>query len=241
MRTIIWFAFFWISLVFLTPSMLRAHRFQKQGRLAELETLVTKKVIWWMSTLLRLAGVEVHVRGSEQIPKGAVLFASNHQGNFDIPILLCGLDTPHGLVAKSELGKIPFIRVWMRYLGCVFLDRNNPRKSAAAMNEAAELLQQGRSMIIFPEGTRSRGGPIGEFKSGAFKIALKTKVPVVPVCIEGSYQAMEAHGFRIHPAKVTVHILPPVQTEGLTKEEGKLLGEHLHTLIQKERNTILAQ
>lgn len=240
MRTAIWFLFFWVSLLCLTPAMLYAGSLHRKGKTAERDAYVRTKVFWWMGTLLRLAGVTVDVKGRENIPDGACVFAANHQGNFDIPILLCSLDAP-GVVAKAELGALPFLRTWMTYLGCVFLDRRDVRKSAAALSEAAGNLSNGRSMLIFPEGTRSRGGDIGTFKGGAFKMAQKTGCPVVPVCIEGSYRAMEAHGVWIHPAHVKVRILPPVQTEGLSREDARSLGPRVETLIRTQREALLRE
>ncbi len=192
MRTIIWFLYFWLSLILLVPSMLRAQFLTSRRKWEKRDRMVNSRVRWWMGSLLRLAGVEVTVSGLENIPNCPAVFVSNHQGNFDIPILLCNLDRVHGIVAKIELQKIPFIRIWMRYFNCVFIDRNNPRRSMAALNQAIRNIQEGGSMIIFPEGTRSRNDEVGEFKAGGFKIAQKTGAPIVPVCIGGSYKAMEA-------------------------------------------------
>lgn len=238
MRTLIWFAFFWISLIFLVPSMLYAQWLDKKEKTDELDRLVCKCVYWWMHSLLRLAGVTVDTAGLDNIPDQPAVFISNHQGNFDIPLLLCSLNRPHGIVAKIELQKIPFIRIWMRYLGCVFIDRHNPRQSAAALNQAAENVLKGHSMIIFPEGTRSKGGEIGEFKAGGFKIAQKTRAPIVPVCIEGSYKIMEANGNRMKPANVKIRILPVIDTAGLSKEELKEIPDKVYALIAAEKSKL---
>ena len=239
MRTLIWFAYFWISLICLTPSMLYTILLDRKGRRVERDRIVSKCVYGWMNALLRLAGVTVQVDGLEQIPEDKpCVFVCNHQGNFDIPILLCFLDRPHGIVAKKELGRLPFIRIWMRYLGCVFLDRHNARQSAQALGQAVENLQNGYSMIIFPEGTRSRGKPVGEFKAGAFRIAAKTGAYLVPVCIEGSYRAMEAQGFWIRPAKVSLTLMPPIDTATLSKEQMKELPAQLEQMIGERREQI---
>ncbi len=238
MRTLIWFVYFWITLVAMVPFMLYAWYLNRSGQLKRRDAFVARMVTGWMGSLLKLAGVKVEVCGLEHIPKHPVVFVSNHQGNFDIPILLRHLDRPHGLVAKVELQKLPFVRIWMRYLGCVFLDRENLRKSAAALNEAAKNLQDGYSMIIFPEGTRSRGDTVGEFKSGAFKIAYKTGTPIVPIRIDGSYRAMEANqGLRITPAKVRLQVLPPVEVTGLTKEQLRQLEQEIRQQIIRAQKT----
>lgn len=231
LRTAIWFAYFWISLIFLTPSMLHARHLERSGRCDELHSLVNKKVSRWMGAMLWLAGVTVSVSGHENIPDTPCVFVSNHQGNFDIPLLLRHLDSPHGVVAKAELHRLPFIRVWMRYLGCVFIDRHNPRQSVTALNEAAQSVQNGRSMIVFPEGTRSRSDSVGEFKSGGFKVAFKAGAPIVPVCIDGSFKVMEANKMLIKPARVNIRILPKIETSGLSKDELHGICEQVRELI----------
>lgn len=90
-------------------------------------------------------------------------------------------------------------------------------------------------MLIFPEGTRSRGEQVGPFKTGAFRAASKAKVPIVPLCISGSYKVMEAHGFWIHPATVRIKFLPPVHTAQLDREALKDLDTHIRQLIVEEK------
>ncbi|MEG2842222.1 MAG: lysophospholipid acyltransferase family protein, partial [Ruthenibacterium sp.] len=89
----------------------------------------------------------------------------------------------------------------------------------------------GKSMIVFPEGTRSKGGPMGEFKSGGFKMACKAKAPIVPVVIDGSYKIMEANGNWMRPAHVNITILPPIATAALTREEQKALPQKVAQMI----------
>ena len=232
MRTILWFCYFWISLILLVPEMLYAIYLHRHGKLARRDAFVGKIVTFWMRSLLKLAGVTVHVTGQENIPSQVpCVFVCNHQGYFDIPILLCYLDGPHGFIAKMQLRYFPFIRIWMRLFGCVFIDRDHPRESMKALDQAIQNLRDGYSMTIFPEGTRSRGDEVGEFKSGAFRIAYKTGAPIVPLCIDGSYKAMEGNGMWIKPAHVNLHILPPVQTSNLSKEQLKTLEEEIRQQI----------
>lgn len=233
MRTLIWFLYFWSALLLLMPQMRRAQRAEREGNTALRDEIVNREVSGWARWLLRLAGVQITVTGRENIPTDeAVVFVSNHQGYFDIPLLLTQLDRPHGLVAKDAVKKLPLVRDWMQLLGCVFIDRNNARQSVTALGEAARSLrEQGRSFIIFPEGTRNRGGELLEFKHGAFKIALKAGAPIVPVCIDGTYRVMEARHNWIGPAQVRLTILPPVVTRDLDREAGKRIGEEIREQI----------
>ncbi len=122
------------------------------------------------------------------IPDEPVLFVSNHQGSFDIPLLLGYIDKPKAFIAKWELRYLPFIGSWMKELGCIFIKRNDFRQTLKAFKGAGEVFKKGQSLVIFPEGTRSRSSKLGEFKRGSLKIALREKVPVVPVTIKGSYK-----------------------------------------------------
>jgi len=234
MRTIIWFIHFWLYLVYLLPSQMRADALSKAGRADELERLVDSVVRRWAASMLRMAGVTVEVRGIENIPAGPSVIVSNHQGNFDIPILLACLDRPRSFIAKMELKKMPMIRTWMKYLHCIFIDRSDARQSIAALAEAPSILAAGHSIIVFPEGTRSKSDAIGEFKAGALKTVLKAGAPVVPVVIDGSWKLMERQGKWIRPGKVLLTVLPPVPTKDLTREQSKTIADDLHDAIQEQ-------
>lgn len=222
MRTIIWFCWFWLQLIGLLPVLHKGKKALQQGKNAEVDQLVEKMVPKWANGLLKLAGVTVDVKGKENIPSNqAVVFVANHRSYYDIPLMLTSLDKPHPLVAKKEIEKIPIVRGWMELLRCVFLDRENPRKGMEAMNQAMDNLKKGYSVIVFPEGTRSKGSELdlNEFKAGAFRIATKTKVPVVPVAIHASRDIMENNGGWMKPTHVTIQILSPISTMNMDKEQ----------------------
>ncbi|PKM41842.1 MAG: 1-acyl-sn-glycerol-3-phosphate acyltransferase [Firmicutes bacterium HGW-Firmicutes-8] len=175
---------------------------------------------FWARFLLAVAGVRVKVKGTENIPQGeTVLFVSNHQGNFDIPVLFRSLPKPIGFLAKVELTKIPVIHSWMNKLGCVFINRTDLRQSVKAVQKCVEVLKGGHSLVIFPEGTRARGPQMGEFKKGSLRLVEKAGVPIVPVTVNGTYRAMEANGDRITPVDVEVTVSPPIYFDRLSKEE----------------------
>ena len=164
------------------------------------------------------------------------MFVGNHRSYYDIPLLLASLDKPHGILAKEELEKIPLLNRWMKLLGCVFVQRDDLRASVRALNDATAIVEGGKSFIIFPEGTRYKGeeGGAGEFKAGAFRIAVKTGAPVVPVAISGARGLFEAHGNRATPGTGYVRVLPPIQTAAMTRAEQTQLPD-------AARQTILAE
>ncbi|KNF08345.1 1-acyl-sn-glycerol-3-phosphate acyltransferase [Gottschalkia purinilytica] len=226
LRTIVWFIYFWVSLVLLLPSLLRVKILDKSGNIAKRDEVVNRKVKKWAKSVLVLSGCEVNVIGEENVPEdGSVLFVSNHQGNFDIPILLTYIQKPKAFLAKSELKKLPMINKWMKYLNCIFLDRKNPRESIKAINNGVEILKEGYSLVVFPEGTRSKDGKLGEFKSGSLKLATKSGVPIVPVTIKGSNKIMEKGSLIIRPAKVEIIISPPIEVNDNQSKDTKELTE----------------
>lgn len=232
-RTIIWFCYFWIYLLGLIPKYFKVNRLYKAGRIKEHDELVNSTVPKWANALLKLAGASIKVIGAENIPQDrTVLFVSNHQGNFDIPILLGCIGKPKAFVAKVEMLKMPIIRSWMKHMNCVFLDRKDLRQSLQVMNAATEYLKKGCSMVIFPEGTRSKGRAMGEFKAGSLRIAVKANVPIVPVTINGSYKLMEQNSFLIKPAEIVVVVSKPIETAGLAKEEANELPEKVYGIIE---------
>ena len=224
MHTILWFLYFWLYLIAVLPLYWYLRRLEKRGKRAKCDAILHRTVGRWARRLIRAAGAKVTVEGLEKLPDGPAVYVANHQGYFDIPVVLgyLGEDTKP-LVAKKEIDRIPLIRRWMRLLHCVFLDRENPRSAVASLNEAAEWVAQGYSMVIFPEGTRSKTGEVAEFKGGAFKIAQKNKVPVVPFVIDGTAQLMERNGYWIHGGPVRLRVLDPIDTAGYTKEDWRAL------------------
>jgi 1-acyl-sn-glycerol-3-phosphate acyltransferase len=228
LRTIIWFVYFWVVLVKLIPALNSVKHLQKSGRIHERDELADKKAKEWSQSLVKLTGSKITVSGEENIPKDtAVLFVSNHQGNFDIPILLGYLQKPKAFISKIEVKKMPFIGTWMEQLNCLFMDRKNVRQSVKAINEGAQLLQNGTSLVIFPEGTRSKGDDMAEFKAGSFKLATKSGVPIIPVTINGSYKIMEQQGFWIKPANVHIVVHPPIYPQQQDAKNLAKLSEHI--------------
>jgi 1-acyl-sn-glycerol-3-phosphate acyltransferase len=209
-RTIVWFVWFWVSLILTIPALIYAVILDKLNKTEKRIDVVNKTASLWARLLVNLSGSKIKVNGQENLPDGPVLFISNHQSNFDIPILISFIDKPKAFIAKIETSRLPIVSTWMKQMRCVFMDRNDIRQSISAINQGVDYLKKGYSMVIFPEGTRSAGVKMGEFKGGSFKLATKSGVPVIPVAIKGSYKIMSKGSFIIKPAQVEINILKPV-------------------------------
>lgn len=239
-RTVIWVVYFFAYLFFAQPMLWKVRKLRKEGKIEEHDRIVRTMVNNWALRLMKLAGASMEVTGKENIPEGPVVFAANHQGYADIPLLLTQLDKPNPLIAKKELEKVPLLRDWMTELNCIFIDRDNARQAMDSLKKANELLSEGYSVSIFPEGTRSKGGEIKDFKGGTIRLATRAKVPIVPCCIEGTYNMLEANkGFKITPAKLQLHILPAIETADLSREEIKALDERLRSVIKEKRDSLM--
>lgn len=209
-------------------------RLQAAGNFAERDRILAPMIRDWCQFVVRLTGKKttVTVSGQENLPeRGAVLFIANHQSYLDIPVLLGYVPKQMGFIAKSDLLKVPFLSGWMKLLECVFLDRKNIRQSIKDMELAGEKIRRGYSLLIFPEGHRSKSDSHGTFKAGSFKLAFKTGVPIVPVTVNGTWKLFEGSG-RLRAADVFVTIHPPVSTENLTKEDQhRIVGEVERTVF----------
>lgn len=231
-RSIYWYAKFIFSLVFERGNLKKARMLEEKGDDKEFDDFVFDITTKWAENRIKDSGAEIVVHNEERIPKDRnVLFVSNHQSNFDILILMSKIKKDTGFVAKIELGKIPLLRDWMKNIHCVFMDRGDLKQSMQTIIEGISLLKKGKSLVIFPEGTRSKGDKMGEFKAGSFKLALKSKVPIVPISLNGSYKIMEGNNNIIKPAHVDVYIHEPIYTENLTKEEIANLHETVRATI----------
>ena len=188
---------------------------------------------FWAKMVVLSTGSKVVVTGKENLPSSVnICFVSNHQGLFDIPVILGFLGVHTGFVAKRELFRIPVLSQWMREIPCTFIDRRNPRKAIQTFQKSAELIKKGNPMVIFPEGTRSRSDKIGNFHLGSLKLPIMAEATIVPLAIKGSWRIYEIDK-RIHPATVYLKILPPIKpTDDIYKDKQKL-STHLHSQISQ--------
>lgn len=163
----------------------------------------------------------------------AAIYVGNHQGSFDALVPLIHLGKTKSIVLKKEISKVPLAGWMLRFFGCIFLDRTSLKAQVACINEMEARLRAGKEVAVFPEGTRSQGPHMGEYKAGAFRAAIAAGVPVIPFVIDGSWHCWEEK-HRLAPATVKLSILPPVSTDGLTTKDAKDLASRVQDLTQQE-------
>jgi 1-acyl-sn-glycerol-3-phosphate acyltransferase len=186
-----------------------------------------------------VAGVRVEVEGMENLPEGGALYVGNHQGYFDALVAILYLGPMKCLLLKKSIAKLPVVNICVDLLASIPIDRENARDSLAGILKAAKKLAAGRDVLIFPEGTRSRGPEMGEFKHGAFKAALKSKCVIAPYAIDGSYKCYEEHK-RLVPGTIKVSVLPPIRPEEYEGMRAPELGEMIKQRIQTELDRMRA-
>lgn len=185
---------------------------------------------WWARLILGTTGVRVHASGTGRLPKEAsYVFASNHQSIYDIPIVFATIDRDLRIVAKASLGRFPFLGWHLRLAGHVLVDRDRP--GAGVVKRMRRLVEDGASVIIFPEGTRSVDGTVGRFKGGIFLMAIETGLPIVPVTIAGSRHVMKKGRLMVCPGEVTLTVHDPIPTDGLAREDARALAERVRAVV----------
>ncbi len=234
-RSIYWYLNFIFSLIARRGSLKKVDKLLADGKIEEYEETTYSYVTNWAQKRIKASGAKINMIGLENIPnQKGILFVSNHQSNFDILSLLAYLGVPKGFVAKTELGKVPMLSDWMKRIHCLFMDRNDIKQSATTIIEGIKQLKSGINMVIFPEGTRGKNGVMGEFKAGSFKLATKSKAPIVPITIDGTYKIMEGNNNLIKPAEVNIYVHKPIFTAELTKEEINELPEKVENIIKSK-------
>lgn len=190
---------------------------------------------WAFRVILWIAGTKVTVIGKENMPDEAALYVGNHRSFFDILVMYVQCKDLTGFVAKDSLGKIPSLRVWMRYIYCLFLDRKDIKQGMKTILQAIEYVKQGVSIGIFPEGTRNDGEELSmlPFKEGSFKIALKTGCPIVPVAINNSAEIFENHFPKLKKTHVVIEYGEPIYPKDLIRDEQKVIGATCQAMIQE--------
>jgi 1-acyl-sn-glycerol-3-phosphate acyltransferase len=160
---------------------------------------------------LFLAGTRIVLEGAERLADGRnTVLVANHQSHLDAPVLFQVLAVDFKAVTKKEVFKLPMFSQCLRYAGFIEVNRSDKMQATAAISRAVESLKAGNCFLVFPEGTRSRTGELGEFKKGGFVVAMDAGSRIVPIAIKGVRELMPRGGFRIRPGTVTVQVLDPL-------------------------------
>jgi len=207
-------------------------RARAEGRDAEEIEWIRKAENFWGPKLLSHWKATVERTGETEIPEGGVLFVSNHNGYADIPAFMTAIpEKQFGFVAKEELMKIPIFSKWIVRIRSIMLLRADPRIALKVFQEGEDMLKRGFSLVIFPEGTRSKGLGMKPFQKGSLRMAFRTGTPIMPVATNGSYECFEAHGY---PQEGTIrfHLFPPIETAGLPKTDEGPVSERVEAMIR---------
>ncbi len=181
----------------------------------------------WSRTLLAAAGVEVQISGEENLePGGAQVLACNHQSMFDILALMAFVPASVRFVAKAEIADVPVFAGAMRSAGHVFIDRSNPRHAINQMRIFGDRMRRDElSVVVFPEGTRSRDGRLRRFNRAPFLLAIEADAPVLPVAVDGGRRVMPKGTLWTRPGRMSLRIGTALATEGLEASDRGDLAE----------------
>lgn len=189
---------------------------------------------WWSRFICLLTLTKVEVVGSENIKKGqSYVFAANHASLYDVFLIYGYIGVSFKWIMKKELQSIPFVGKACLSAGHIYINRDGGKGALQSIQRAKEMLSEGVSIVIFPEGLRTRNGEIGRFKRGAFQIAKDMQLPIVPLSLSGCYDIMKRNSIYPVPGKLKLHIHSPIDFK--PNEHGEELE-----LIEKIRNTVIS-
>jgi 1-acyl-sn-glycerol-3-phosphate acyltransferase len=186
----------------------------------------------WAWLIVKTTGVRVRVAGLEHVdPSRSYVVAANHQSIYDIPILFTVLPLQLRIVAKDSLGRIPFLGWHLQRTGHLLIDRKHP--GAGILKRMAALVRAARSLIVFPEGTRSADGRVGRFKGGIFLLAIDSSLPVLPISVARSRFVMAKGRLMVCPEEVVVTVHAPMATTGISREQAREFAEQVREVVRR--------
>lgn len=190
----------------------------------------------WSWLILKTSGIRVRVEGLENVnPAVTAIYCSNHASAMDIPILFVYLPLQFRFLAKRSLFHLPFLGWHLRRSGHISVDRMRPHEALKGFDRAAQRIREGRSVITFPEGTRSRTSEMLPFKGGSFYLAILAQVPVVPITLNGTRDVLVPDTYHVRSGQTEMIIHKPIPTAGLTVEDVQSLSDRVREQIQSRR------
>jgi 1-acyl-sn-glycerol-3-phosphate acyltransferase len=199
----------------------------------------------WAKCILAASNIKVTVKGFSNLNRtGSFIYMPNHVSNFDIPVLQAYLPVQFRWLAKAELFKIPIFGYAMKRAGYISINRFDRKAAIQSLNKAAEIIRNGTSVIIFPEGTRSQNQNIQSFKKGGFVLAVDSGVPIIPVIIHGTWSIMQKKQILVKPGNVVLEIKKPINTSDYTRKTKDDLMEKVRNIMvesyeKSKKNEIL--
>jgi len=188
----------------------------------------------WAKCILALSNIRVTVKGLSNLkPRRSYIYMANHMSNFDIPVLQAFLPVQFRWLAKAELYKIPVFGYAMKRAGYISIDRSDRKSAIESLNKAVNIIRDGISVVIFPEGTRSRTHNIQPFKKGGFFLAVDSGVPIIPIIIHGTERIMPKKQMLIKPGNVTLEIAKPMISSDYTRETKNDLMDKIRDIFLK--------
>ncbi len=233
LRSILFLAFGITAMILLLPVSLILLLFKDKSDGAGPSPFMDIFVQPGFKVLAAIAGIRTETSGLENIPEYPALFIGNHQGNMDALTSMIFLGKMKPALIKHQLMRLPLARIYIALDSCVPINRTDVRQSLTALKKVTAKLKAGHSVIIFPEGTRSKGPDMHEFKHGAFKAAVWAQVPIVPFVSDGAYKAFEEKG-RLVPTRVKFSVLPPISPEEFKGMKTQEISSMVQARIQAE-------
>ena len=187
----------------------------------------------WSGWVVSFAGVNIVVENRAQLlPEQPYVFMANHASSLDIWAIFRAVPRRIRMIAKKQLARIPLFG-WAMWAGrFIFIDRQNGVAARRSIDEAGRRIHDGESVLLFPEGTRTRDGTLGPFKKGGFHLAIKAGVPIVPVALRGTRELMPRGSLLLRSGTITVIVGEPIATVGLGEEERANLYERVRGIVE---------
>ncbi|OUV03734.1 MAG: hypothetical protein CBC40_05830 [bacterium TMED80] len=197
-------------------------------------------VKYWAKTIFKTMNINVRVIGLDKLDRNAdYIFAPNHASSLDIPLILGFLPFWIVPISKIELKWIPFLGWAMQAAGHVFVDRRDHEKAMLSIAKIKNsLLKNPRSILIFPEGSRTNDGKVNQFKTGGLSIGISTKISIVPVAIEGTFDSLSKHSKKFVNKLLTINIGSPVDTRKYSLDDRKNLAIIVNSEVKKLKNEL---
>ena len=226
--TIFWTILFGIAVIFFSPFD------YKKGK------ILGFIVKYWAKTIFKTMNINVRVIGLDKLDRNAdYIFAPNHASSLDIPLILGFLPFWIVPISKIELKWIPFLGWAMQAAGHVFVDRRDHEKAMLSIAKIKNsLLKNPRSILIFPEGSRTNDGKVNQFKTGGLSIGISTKISIVPVAIEGTFESLSKHSKKFVNKLLTINIGSPVDTRKYSLDDRKNLAIIVNSEVKKLKNEL---